>query len=80
MSLSWPELSRLRWGHAVGDLRSGVDLPVDWRSRAAVLPHAEWVRWRARSAEIQRALGHAPTAVEIREADREAFAEMEESP
>jgi hypothetical protein len=55
---------------------STIDVPRDWHSAVAGLPHDRWVRWRARSGEIQSDLGRAPTADDIREEDRTAAAEL----
>jgi hypothetical protein len=71
---TWEELAALRWGPGVRDLEPGLVVPHDGRSLVATQPHTEWARRRARSGELQEALGRAPTAEEIREADRRAAA------
>jgi hypothetical protein len=60
----------------VGEPDPPIDVPRDWHSAVAGLPHDRWVRWRARSGEIQSNLGHAPTADDIRKAERTAAAEL----
>src|SRR4051812_22217363 len=45
-----------RWGPSLDHSEPPIDIPADhWRWRAATLPHAEWLSWRARSGEIQAA-------------------------
>jgi hypothetical protein len=74
--LSVPDLSA-RWGPSLDHAEPSIDIPADdWRCRVANLPHAEWVRWRARSAEILATLGDSPHAEQTVEADRLASAEM----
>jgi hypothetical protein len=45
----------------------------DWRRTVANLPHEEWVAWRRRSGELEPPDA---TIEEIREAERQAFAEI----
>ena len=75
-----PDLTA-RWGPSLASDDPSIVIPRDWRSRVACLPHAEWVRWRSRSAEIlaesSLVTGGLPvTADDVREADRMAAREM----
>lgn len=45
--------------------------------RVAGLPHDDWMRWRRRADEIQRELGHAPSAGEIFASYSQAAAELD---
>lgn len=66
-----------RWGPGLSDSTPGIDFtPPAWRLTVAGLPHDEWVWWRARSTEIQAALGHPPSADEIRASDHAAALEV----
>jgi hypothetical protein len=73
----WARLESHRWGPALDHNLSGIDVPRDWRSLVAGLPHDAWAQWRSRVAELLQDLDHAPTADEIREADRQAAVEMD---
>jgi len=66
---SWEQLELWRWGPVADDDTPPIEVPRDWRSVVAGWPHDRWVRWRARSGEIQSDLGRAPTADDIREED-----------
>jgi hypothetical protein len=65
-----------RWGPGLTDDDPAIGIPRDLRSLVAALPHDAWVRWRARSGELLGALGHAPTADDVQEADCAAAAEL----
>ncbi len=72
----WPTLEKQRWADAKDDPTPAIEVAKDWREAVANLPHDAYVRWQCIREEILAETDGPPTALQVREAGRQAASEM----